>query len=296
MFGGTIVALATPFNEQDQVDYCTLRELIEWHIASGTDGIVLCGTTGEAPTLCDEEQMTIFKEGVIDSKGRIPIIAGTGTYHTHHCVEKTRLAKKAGVDGALIIVPYYNRPTPEGCFQHFQAISKVDLPMIVYHHPGRTGVKLAVKDLLRIAEIPNIAAIKESTGDLDYAIELIHHTSVPVMTGDDGLVLPFMAVGGAGVISVVANIIPGEWKQLTTLLANDQFKEARDLFNRFFPLVKSMFLETNPQCIKYAMGTLGKCFSKMRLPMIEPQESSKQRIVNELIKAGLLHRSNASSY
>src|SRR5690349_10373331 len=204
MFKGTIVALATPFTEHDQVDFRALCELIEWHIDSGTDAIVLCGTTGEAPTLSDTEQIAIFKEGVLASKGRIPIIAGTGTYNTNHCIEITDAAKKVGVDAALVVVPYYNRPTPEGCFQHFQAISKVGLPMVVYHHPGRIGIKLPVKALVRIAELPNVAAIKDSTADLDYMIELIQLTSLPILTGDDTLVLPTMAVGGAGVFSVVA--------------------------------------------------------------------------------------------
>ena len=286
MFKGTIVALATPFTEQDQVDFRALCELIEWHIDSGTDAIVLCGTTGEAPTLSNTEQIAIFKEGVLTSKGRIPIIAGTGTYNTNQCIEITHAAKKAGVDGALVVVPYYNRPTPEGCFQHFQAISKVGLPMIIYHHPGRIGIKLPVKALLRIAEIPNVVAIKDSTADLDYMIELIQQTSLPILTGDDTLVLPTIAVGGVGVFSVVANLIPQEWKQLTSLLLNDKSKEARELFRQFFPLAKSMFLETNPQCVKFALGMLGKCSSKMRLPLIEPQESTQRQIINELTKIG----------
>jgi 4-hydroxy-tetrahydrodipicolinate synthase len=291
MFKGTIVALATPFTEHDQVDYRKLHELIDWHIASGTDGIVLCGTTGEAPTLSDEEQVTIFKEAVLSSKRRIPIIAGTGNYNTSHCVKITEAAKKVGVDAALVIVPYYSRPTPEGCFLHFQAISKVGLPMIVYHHPGRIGIKLPVKALLRIAELPNVVAIKDSTADLDYTIELIHQTAVPVLTGDDTLILPTMAVGGVGVISVVANLIPSEWKQLTLLLLKDQWKQARELFTHFFPLTKAMFLETNPQCVKYALSVLGICSSKMRLPLTEPHQSTQNQISLELMKMQLLKES-----
>lgn len=288
MFKGTIVALVTPFTEQDQVDFPALCKLIEWHIDSGTDAIVLCGTTGEAPTLSDAELIAIFKTGVLTSQGRIPIIAGTGTYNTHHCFELTRAAKEAGVDAALIVVPYYSRPTPEGCFQHFQAISKVGLPIIIYHHPGRIGIKLPVKALLRIAELPFVAAIKDSTADLDYTIELMQQTSLPVLTGDDTLVLPTMAVGGVGVVSVVANLIPQEWKQLTSLLLNDQNKEARDLFRHFFPLAKSMFLETNPQCVKFALGALGQCSSRLRLPLVEPQESTQRQIIEELTKVGFI--------
>jgi 4-hydroxy-tetrahydrodipicolinate synthase len=182
MFKGTLVALVTPLTAEDEVDYRALHELIEWHIESGTDGIVLCGTTGEAPTLSDIEQMTIFKEGVLASKGRIPIIAGTGSYDTRRCIEMTTAAKKARADGALIVVPYYNRPTSEGCFQHYKEVSKVGLPMIIYHHPGRIGIKLSINALLRIAELPSIAAIKDSTADLDYVIELMQQSPVPVLT------------------------------------------------------------------------------------------------------------------
>ncbi len=288
MLKGTIVALTTPFNEQNEVDYQTLHDLLEWHMELGTDAVVLCGSTGEAPTLSDAEQISIFQKGVRTCKGRVPIIAGTGTCNTQHCIEMTQAAKNIGVDAALVVVPYYNRPTPEGCFQHFQAVSTVGLPMIVYHHPGRVGIKLPVKALLRIAELPHVVAIKDSTADLNYAIELIQQAPIPVLTGDDTLTLPTMAVGGMGVISVIANIIPREWKQLTSFLLNEQWKEGRDLFNRFFPLVKSMFLETNPQCVKHAMGVLGKCASKIRLPLIEPQESTQRQIEHELMKAGLI--------
>lgn len=290
MFKGTIVALTTPFNEQNEVDYQTLWDLLEWQVESGMDAIVLCGSTGEAPTLSDAETISIFQEGVRICKGRVPIIAGTGTYNTQHCIEITRAAKEVGVDAALVVVPYYNRPTPEGCFQHFQAISNVGLPMIVYHHPGRIGIKLPIKDLLRIADLPHVVAIKDSTADLDYAIELIQQTPIPVFTGDDTLTLPAMAVGAVGVISVIANIIPREWKQLTSFLLKDQWKEGRNLFNRFFPLAKSMFLESNPQCIKYAMGVLGKCSFKIRLPLIEPQETTQRQIESELMKAGLISK------
>lgn len=288
MFKGSIVALATPFTEENEVDYPSLRALVEWQISSGTDGIVLCGTTGEAPTLSDEEQLKIFEEGVSVSNGRIPIIAGTGSYDTHHTLEMTQEAKKIGADGALVIVPYYNRPTQEGCFQHFQTLAKAELPMIVYHHPGRTGVKLTVKTCLRIAEIPQVVAIKDATCDLDYLTELVRESPVPVMTGDDTLLLPSMSVGAAGVISVIANLIPGQWKQLVDSLLNGHFMEGRELFNKYYTLAKAMFLETNPHGVKYALGALNKCSAKMRLPLVEPQESTKAQIVTELVKAGLL--------
>lgn len=291
MFKGSIVAVATPFTQHNEVDYSTLHELIEWHIESATDAIVLCGSTGESSTLVEEEQLKIFKEAVLAAKGRIPLIAGTGSNNTQHAIHMTKEAQKAGVDGALVILPYYNRPTPEGCFQHFQELSKIGLPLIVYHHPGRTGIKLPVKAMARICTLPNIVAIKEGTCDLDYIVELMQEIDTPVLSGDDTLTLPIMASGGVGVISIVANIIPREWKILTTLLLADQIDEAREFFYRYYPLAKAMVLETNPQCVKYALGAMGKCSSKMRLPLVEPQDATKQQIINELTKVELLLQS-----
>lgn len=288
MFKGSIVALATPFTEQNEVDYKTLHELIEWHVDSSTDAIVLCGTTGEAPTLSHEEQIKIFQEAVLAAKGRIPLIAGTGSNDTYQAMQMTEEAAKIGVDGALIVLPYYNRPTPEGCFQHFQALSKIGLPLIVYHHPSRTGIKLPINAMARIADLPHVVAIKEATGDLDYAIELMQQIDTPILSGDDTLTLPLMASGAVGVISIVANIIPREWKILTTLLLLDQLDEGRDFFRRYYPLAKTMVLENNPQCVKYALGAIGKCSSKMRLPLVDPQEMTKQQIITALIKSNLL--------
>lgn len=294
MFKGSIAALATPFTEQNEVDFRKLHELIEWHIDSSTDAIVLCGITGEAPTLSPEEHAKIFQEGVLAAKGRIPLIAGTGSNDSRIAMQLTQSAKRAGVDAALVILPYYNRPTPEGCYQHLQELSKINLPLIVYHHPGRIGYRLPVKELARIAKLPNIVAMKESSGDLDYTLELMQLIDTPIFAGDDSLVLPMMASGAVGVISIVANIIPRQWKILTTLLLADQIDEGREFFRRYYSLVKSMTLETNPQCVKYALGAMGKCSSRMRLPMIEPQEMTQQQILSELAKAGLLSDVSAS--
>lgn len=278
MWKGSFVALPTPFTEEDTIDWKALVTLIEWHIDARTDGIVVCGTTGESPTLTCEEREAIFKESVRVARGRIPIVAGTGSYSTRESVAATRAAKESGVDAALVILPYYNRPTAEGCLQHFQEISAVGLPLIVYHHPGRTGIKLSVKALAQIAELPNIAAIKEASGDVDFAIELMQAVNVPVFSGDDTLALPLMAAGAVGVISIVANVIPEDWRQLTELLLAGKLLEARTLFYRLYPLIKAMVLETNPQCVKYALSVMGKCSARMRLPLIEPQEAVKRQL------------------
>ncbi len=290
MFRGSIVALATPFNEQNQVDFRTLCDLIEWQIESGTDGIVLCGSTGEDPTLSHAEKLQIFKEGVLAAKGRIPIIAGTGCNDTARSVHLTLQAKEAGVDGALLILPYYNRPTPEGCFLHYQELSKIGLPLIIYDNPGRTGIRLSVQSMKRLCELPHIVGIKDATGNLDYALELMHQVKTPILSGDDSFLLPQMASGACGVISIVANIIPRQWKILTTLLLSDQINEAREFFYRYYSLVKSMVLETNPQCVKFALGAMGKCSPKLRLPLIEPQDVVKQQIIDAMVKAELLFR------
>ncbi|HKY99786.1 MAG TPA: 4-hydroxy-tetrahydrodipicolinate synthase [Rhabdochlamydiaceae bacterium] len=290
MFSGSIVALATPFTKDNAVDFPAFGSLIEWHIAEGTSAVVLCGTTGEAPTLSHDEQIKMIKEGVKISKGRIPVIAGTGGYDTRSSVMNTKAAKECGADACLIILPYYNRPTPEGCLAHFIEIGKTGFPMIVYHHPGRTGIKLPAKMLAQICEIPSVVAVKEASGDLDYAIELMQKTSRPLLSGDDTLTIPLMASGAVGVISIVANVIPREWVRLTALLASSSLAGAQEHFKRFYSLCKAMVLETNPQCVKYALSLMGKCQSMMRLPLLEPQEMHKMQIRAEMEKAGLLSK------
>lgn len=282
MFKGSIVALATPFDSQGNVDFENLAILVQWHVESGTDAIVLCGTTGEAPTLSFEEKVQIFKEAVIAAKGRIPIIAGTGTCDTKETVELTQQAQRAGVDAALVAFPYYSRPSLEGCFLHFQLLSTLGLPLIPYHHPGRSAMKLPLPALARIAELPNVVAVKDGTADMDYALEWMHRLKTPLLSGDDSLVIPHMASGAVGVVSIVANIIPREWKILTTLMLADQVGEGRDFFNRYYPLVKAMVLETNPQCVKYALAMMGKCSSYLRLPLTLPPESVQQQISDAL--------------
>jgi len=290
MFCGSIVALATPFTKDNEVDFAALGSLIEWHYAEGTAAVVLCGTTGEAPTLSHEEQIKVIKEGVKISKGRIPIIAGTGGYDTRSSVMKTNEAKECGADACLVVFPYYNRPTPEGCLAHFTEIGKLGFPMIVYHHPGRTGIKLPAKMLAKISQIPSVVAIKEASGDLDYAIEVMQTTLKPLLSGDDALTIPLMASGAVGVISIVANVIPREWVKLTDFLAASNLSGAQEHFKRFYSLCKAMVLETNPQCVKYAMSLMGKCQAAMRLPLLEPQEPHKMQIRSEMERAGLLNK------
>jgi 4-hydroxy-tetrahydrodipicolinate synthase len=278
IFKGSIVALITPFNKNGFVDEDALTELILWHIEEKTDGIVLCGTTGEAPTLTDTEKLQIFKVAVNVAKGRIPIIAGTGTYSTAHSTDLTKRARDIGVDACLVVLPYYNRPTEIGCTKHFEEIAKANLPIILYYHPGRTGIKLSLEAFKRMQDIDQIKAVKDAGGDLNLTKQLIENTRFPILAGDDNLNIDVIKAGGSGVISVIANIIPGVWKELNDLCLQNKFSEAEDLFKRYENLARAMTLETNPQCIKYAMSLKKKCLSDMRLPLTCPSDQSQRDI------------------
>lgn len=282
MFRGSIAALPTPFTENDHVDEEAIAKLIDWHIEEGTDGIVLCGTTGEAPCLSHEEQIRVIQLGVACAKGRIPIVAGTGSYNTRHTIKMTEEAQVVGADGCLVIFPYYNRPTPEGCFLHFQELNKVGLPIIAYNHPGRTGIKPPVKTLAAIAELDSVVCIKDGSGDLDYILDFMQVSNLPLLSSDDSLAVPILAGGGSGVISIVANVIPRLWKQCLDLLLQGKIAQGRALYRQLYPIVKAMVIETNPQCVKYALSLMGKCRSAMRLPLIEPQPSAKEKIAEAL--------------
>lgn len=280
MFHGSIVALVTPFTQQGEVDLATLENLIEWHIEEGTDAIILCGTTGEAPTLSDQEQEALFRRAVQVAHGKIPLIGGTGTYDTRKSVEKTKQAKEIGLDACLVIVPYYNRPTPEGCYIHYQHVARIGLPVIVYHHPGRTGVTLSAGALTDIAKIPNVVAIKEASGGLELIKEL--DVDIPIFSGDDTLTLSMMELGAKGVMSVIANLIPKEWKEFVSTLEKKDFVQGRVLHEKYLSLCNTIALEPNPQGIKYAMSLIGKCPSSFRLPLIEPRLENQEKIQSEI--------------
>ncbi len=274
MFTGSIVALVTPFTEHGEIDFPSVDALIEWHIAEGTNAIVLCGTTGESPTLHAEEKEALFKRAARQARGRISLIAGTGTHSTSMSVALTKMAKKEQMDAAIVVVPYYNRPTPEGCIRHYQEISKVELPLIVYHHPGRTGVWLSTETLASIASLPGVVGIKEASGNIEFAEKLIKSTEVPVFCGDDVLTPAMMQKGARGSISIVANLVPKEWKEVCAA----DVPTAHALYDELRLLCEAMVLETNPQCVKYALSLMGKCTPRLRLPLIEPREENKARI------------------
>lgn len=279
-----MVALITPFNN-GEVDFDTLDELAQFHLKSGTDGIVPCGTTGESPTLSYPEHRQVIERVIKIVNGKVPVIAGTGSNSTAEAIELTAFAKKAGADASLQVTPYYNKPTQEGFFQHFSAIAEeVDLPMVLYNIPGRCGAGMTAATIARLAKIENIVAVKEATGQLDMSSEIANLCDITILSGDDSLTLPICSVGGKGVISVMANIVPGDVKAMTDLILEGDFVSARKWHNKLFKLSRTMLgLSTNPIPIKTAMAMLGMSSDEMRLPMT-PLEDSQKEILRKLLK------------
>ena len=284
MYQGSIVALITPFDEEGNVDFVVFRKLIRFHLKQKTQGIVVCGTTGESVTLSEEEQFDLLKVALEEAKGKLPIIMGTGTNDTKVSILRTIKAKKIGADACLVIVPYYNRPSFDGCFEHFSQIARVGLPMIVYHHPGRTGVKLQTEQLLKICNLDGVIGLKESSGDLNLVAEFIEACRTPVFSGDDALTIPMVALGAVGVISVAANAIPAKFSELVENCLAGNFFQARELFHQIFPFCKSLFLDTNPQGIKYAVSLVVGCKYQVRLPLVKSSKEIQDKIKETLSK------------
>ncbi|MBN1914906.1 MAG: 4-hydroxy-tetrahydrodipicolinate synthase [Parachlamydiales bacterium] len=283
MFCGSYVAVVTPFSENGEIDSCALSELVQWHIEQNTDGIVCCGTTGESPTLSLEEKDEIIRICVKASKGKIKIVAGTGTNDTLTSVQHTRRALELGADGCMAVVPYYNRPTQKGVIEHFRYIASVGLPLIIYNHPGRTGTIIQPQTFGKLEKIPNVVAIKDASGKIETTAEIRKHTSLPIFSGDDALTVFIMELGGVGGISVLANIIPSVCKHIIELCRNGDFSRAKEVFQQYKKLNDVLFLETNPQCVKYALSLMRKCHKQMRMPLLEPTVANKHRI-SEVLK------------
>jgi 4-hydroxy-tetrahydrodipicolinate synthase len=290
MFTGSIVALVTPF-KNGEVDYEKLKELVEFHVREGTNAIVPCGTTGESPTLSHAEHEKIISEVVQKVQGRIPVIAGTGSNNTKEALKLTRYASKAGADGALVITPYYNKPTQEGLYRHFKILAEeADIPIVLYNVPSRTGVSTSPETVARLAEFKNIVAIKEASGSLDQISAITRLCDITVLSGEDSLILPILSIGGKGVISVMANIIPKETSAMIRGFLDGQLgtKAAREMHDKFYPLAKALFIETNPITVKTAMQILGRLNGELRLPLCEMTEANKQQLTKALKDYGLL--------
>lgn len=280
IFKGSGVALITPFTKDDSVDFEKLGELLEYHIKNKTDAIIINGTTGESATLTDEEKYEIIKYSVKRVNGRVPVIAGTGSNNTKHAVELSKKAEALGVDGLLVVTPYYNKGNENGIYEHYKLIAEnVNCPIILYNVPSRTGVNLSISLLKKLAEIKNIVAIKEASGNISYAGEIAREVpKLDIYSGNDDMTIPLMSYGGIGVISVSANIIPETVHNMCMSFLENNIVEAKNLQLKYNDLVDSLFIEVNPVPIKEAMNYLGYNVGHCRLPLGEMKEENKIKL------------------
>ena len=287
-FTGSGVALVTPFRD-GKVDFDKLGELIEFHIENKTDAIIVCGTTGEAATMPDAEHLSVVEYSVKKAAGRIPIIAGTGSNDTHHGINLSVNAEKLGADALLLVTPYYNKATQKGLIEHYTAIANaVTIPIILYCVPGRTGVNILPETLLKLSEIPNIVAVKEASGNISQVAKIaaLCGDKMAIYSGDDNMTVPIMSLGGVGVISVIANILPKETHDLTELYAKGDHEGALKLQLKMLEIMESMFYEVNPIPVKTAMNMLGFNVGPLRLPMCEMEDGNKEKLKAALTNYG----------
>jgi 4-hydroxy-tetrahydrodipicolinate synthase len=290
LFAGVTVAIVTPFRG-GEIDWDDLAKLVDWHCGEGTNALAPCGTTGESPTLTHDENERVVAFVCEKARGRLKVMAGTGSNSTAEAIRMTKAAKKAGADGTLQVGPYYNKPTQEGYFRHFAAIAEAtDLPIVVYNIPGRTGSEIAAETIARMAEkCPTIVAVKEATGKLDMASQVAALCDVTILSGDDSLTLPIMSVGGRGVVSVVGNIVPRDMMALVRAFAAGKVDEAQKWHKKLFPLCRDMLgVATNPIPVKTAMKLLGRGTGEMRLPMCPLDSAGESRVRQTLVNYGLM--------
>lgn len=288
-FAGLTVALITPFRN-GAVDDDALRRLVDYHVEQGTDCLAPVGTTGESPTLSHEEHERVVQIVCKQAKGRIKVMAGTGSNSTSEAIRLTRAARDAGADGALMVAPYYNKPMQDGFYRHFEEVAKaVDIPIVLYNIPGRTGKNMEPETICRLARIPSIVAIKEATGSMDQASQILCGSDLTVLSGDDSLTLPLLAIGGSGVVSVVGNIVPRDMQGLLRAFAAGELTRAQEWHRKLFPLCRDMLgLASNPIPVKAAMQILGRDTGEVRLPLTPLDESSSKSLVATLKAYGLL--------
>jgi 4-hydroxy-tetrahydrodipicolinate synthase len=295
MLTGSLVAIATPMQEGGALDLPALGRLIDFHVASGTSGIVIVGTTGESPTVDVDEHCQLIKTAVEQAAGRVPVIAGTGANSTREAIELTAFAKRAGAQSALSVVPYYNKPTQEGLYRHFRAVAEaVDLPLILYNVPGRTVADLSTETTLRLAQVPGIVGIKDATADLGRGSELLRALAMErrdgfaVYSGEDITALPLMLMGGHGVISVTANVAPALMARMCAAALAGDFALARECNNRLLPLHRKLFIEPNPIPVKWALAEMGYVRNELRLPLVALSPQYHETVRAALREAGCL--------
>ncbi|HLL99122.1 MAG TPA: 4-hydroxy-tetrahydrodipicolinate synthase [Rubrobacteraceae bacterium] len=284
MFSGTFTALVTPFRN-GEVDVEALEGMVEFQIQHGVSGLVPCGTTGETPAMSEAEDRVVVETVMRVTNGRVPIIAGTGSNSTDMAIKYTKMAQEVGADGSLQVAPYYNKPTQEGLYRHFAAIAEsTDLPLVLYNIPGRTGVTISAETMARLAEIPNIVGVKDSTLSMNMISDVISlcGEEFDVLSGDDPMTLPLIALGGRGVISVASNVAPGAVSDMVRALLEGDWERGRELHYELLPLFRALFVETNPIPVKTAASLLGLCSDEMRLPLV-PMEGENLRLLQETL-------------
>ena len=280
MFNGALSAIVTPFRD-GVVDEAALRELIEWQIQEGIDGIFPCGSTGESATLTHAEHEQVIKLAVQQARRRVPVLAGTGSNSTAEAIRLTAFAREIGADGAVLISPYYNKPTQEGIFKHYKMIAaSADLPLIVYNIPGRTGSNILPETFARLCEIRNIVGVKEASGSMEQISDIrrLCGDRLTILSGDDSLTVPIMALGGKGVISVISNLMPRETHELAAAALEGDFVRAREIHFRLLPLMRALFVETNPIPLKQALAYMGKCSAELRMPLTPISPAGAERL------------------
>jgi len=280
MFNGALSAIVTPFRD-GVVDEAALRELIEWQIQEGIDGIFPCGSTGESATLTHAEHEQVIKLAVQQARRRVPVLAGTGSNSTAEAIRLTAFAREIGADGAVLISPYYNKPTQEGIFKHYKMIAaSVDLPLIVYNIPGRTGSNILPETFARLCEIKNIVGVKEASGSMEQISDIrrLCGDRLTILSGDDSLTVPIMALGGKGVISVISNLMPRETHELAAAALEGDFARAREIHFRLLPLMRALFVESNPIPVKQALAYMGKCSAELRMPLTPLSPAGADRL------------------
>lgn len=290
LFTGSGVAIVTPY-KNSKIDFNKLGELIEMHISNKTDAIVICGTTGEASTMSEDEHKKAISFAVEKTNKRIQVIAGTGSNNTQHAIKMSKYAQKVGADGLLIVTPYYNKTTQRGLVAHYTAIAdEVNIPIIVYNVPGRTGVNVLPETLLTLSKHPNICAVKEASGDIDQVAQIAHlcPDDFFIYSGNDSMIVPLLSLGGRGVISVVANILPEDTHNIVEYFLTGEIKKSADLQLKMLPLINALFTETNPIPVKTAMNLLGMEAGDLRLPLVNMSYENNKRLLKELYNYGLL--------
>lgn len=284
---GVFTALVTPF-KNNQIDETSLRNLIDWQIENGISGLIPCGTTGESATLSFEEKKKVIQLVIDHTQKRVSVIAGTGTNHTQESFELTQFSADIGADAALIVSPYYNKPTQEGLYRHYVELSRIGLPVILYNVPSRTSSSLSLETLIRLSSVPNIVAIKEATGSLDFGTQILRETNLSLLSGDDFTFLPLLSIGAQGVISVASNIVPKEFVHLYTSFKEGDVKQARNIHFKLYSLIQALFCETNPIPVKTALALMKKISLEFRLPLCDLSPQNFKRLKEVLHRLELV--------